>query len=718
MPLNGRTLDRLLRISAGVTTDSASNPRIAGSSYWGGTQFTVDGINYNDSGNGGGAYSYRSGLSTLPSVDSVAEFKIDSNSQKAEYEGSVSAAVITKSGTNEFHGSALWFNRNKAYAARNFFATSLPNPPYNRNEFGYTIGGPIVKNKTFFFHSYEGLRERFSRTNTLSVATDAMRSGNFAGLPTIMDPLSGTAFPGNQIPSGSIDPRSKALLAFVPLPNQAGTGPAGTISNYVENVGQVSDINRWGVRIDHHFSGRDQLWVNLNYSKGDPYFVAQAYPSTYGQWLNGGYSTQNGNVTWQHTFSPRTLAEVRYGYLRHASVRQGMNKDYNPLQLFPSLYPVTYGGLPDANITSHVAIGDYGGSDLTPQLTPQYIANVTHVHGAHTIKAGFDFANFRAASFPSVGGLGSGLVNNAALGRFDFTGRYTNNDTTKAAQPGHAFADFLLGYPNATYRSSTSPNMLFYSTRYSGYVQDDWQVNQTLTLNFGIRYMVQTSWKERNRTQSQFDFASGRLVVPGDQFPAQAQAKLIAAYPITTSKAAGLPDSPYETDKNNFGPRVGFAWRPFGGNRTVLRGGFGMYYNFLPVYIGFRQLGFSNPPFLLAESFEAASGATPSLTLANPFPGSGAISPNPSITAVQRNLRNSESYQWNFTAERELRANLGAARILRGQPLDAPAVVQLLAELPGADVARRRAAQAALPAVGGRAAAGHRRRFQPAPVPA
>src|SRR2546429_2251890 len=151
LPLNGRTLDRLIRISAGVTSDSASNPRVAGSSYWGGIQFNVDGVTYNDSGNGGGAYSYRNGLSTLPSIDTVSEFKIDSNNQKAEFEGSAAVTIVSKTGTNGFHGSVFEFNRNKALAGRNFFATSLPNPPFNRNEFGFTLGGPIVHDKTFFY---------------------------------------------------------------------------------------------------------------------------------------------------------------------------------------------------------------------------------------------------------------------------------------------------------------------------------------------------------------------------------------------------------------------------------------------------------------------------------------------------------------------------------------------------------------------------------------
>jgi hypothetical protein len=659
LPLNGRTLDRLLRISAGVTSDSANNPRIAGSAYWGGIQFSVDGTTYNDMGNGGGAYSSRNGLATLPSVDAISEFKIDSNSMKAEYEGSVSASVVTKSGTNQLHGSALWFNRNKSYAARNTFATSLPKPPFNRNEFGYTVGGPVIKNKTFFFTSYEGLRERSSRTDTLTVSTAAMRAGNFTALPVVADPLAGVPFANNQVPATRIDPRSKALIDRVPLPNLAGTGPAGTLSNYVRTLGNVSDINRWSARIDHRFSSKDSVWLNLNTSKGDPYFVAQGYPAGFGSWQDGGYSTQGLNFSWNHTFSPTTLNEARFGYLRHASTRRGENRDFDPRTLIPQLYPAAYGGLPYMQIGNHVSIGDYGGSDRAPQLTPQYIDNFSKIHGKHSIKAGFDFANHRQASYPATGGMNSGLANDGSLGRFVFNGRYTLGSLTGTAQPAHQFADYLLGYPTTTYRSSTSPNMLFYCSRFSAYVQDDWQVTPRLTVNFGVRYMIQTAWKERNNTQSQFDFATGKLVVAGSEYPSQAQQRLISAYPITLQSQSNFSGSLYDTDKNNIAPRVGLAWRPFGGNKTVIRSAFGVYYNFLPVFIGFRQLGYSNPPFLLAETFEAAAGLTPTLTLAQPFGTAGTISPNPSVTAVQRNIRNGESYQWNFTVEREVRTNLG-----------------------------------------------------------
>lgn len=647
MPLNGRFLDRLIRISAGVTTDSASNPRVAGSSYWGGVSFNVDGVAFNDPGNGGGAYSFRHGMSTLPSVDAVSEFKIDSNSQKAEYEGAVSATIATRSGTNQFHGTLFAFNRNKAFTARNFFA--LVNPPFNRNEFGGMVGGPILKNRTFFFGGYEGLRERSPRTFTTSVPTAAMRAGDFSGQAQLIDPLSGLPFQNNIVPTTRIDPKAKQLFDRIPLPNLPGL-----VNNHTTNVKNDSDINRYFVRLDHKLSDKDNFSFTGSISKAFPYFVAQSFPGSYGSWENGGNDTRMGNFTWTRNFSPRVLHEMRLGYTYHGPVRQGMNLGFDPRSIFPDLHQVPIGGLPSANFTGYTSIGDYGGSERGKQLTRQFIDNLTVIRGRHTIKTGVDFGNFRMSSPPGAFGLLTGVANNAGLGRFDFNGRFTFNGTG-SVQPANGFADFLLGYPAFTYRSTPTAVNLFYNTRYSAYVQDDWQVSSKLTLSYGVRYMLQTTWKERDRAQANFDFATGKLVIPRDSLPPQGQQRLYSSYPISLDPNYSI----LKADTNNFAPRVGFAYRPFAGNKTVIRGGFGLFHNFLPVFIGFRQMGFSNPPFLLAETFEAAAGRTPTLSLSQPFPGGGAISPNPGITIVENNIRNAESNQWNLTLERELASNLG-----------------------------------------------------------
>jgi hypothetical protein len=650
LPVNGRTLDRLIRIAAGVTTDSASNPRVAGSAYWGGVQFNVDGITFNDMGNGGGAYSFGSGLATAPSIDAVSEFRIDSNNQKAEFEGSVAVSIVTKSGTNQFHGSLFAFNRNRQFAAKNGRATGIPKPPFNRNEFGFTLGGPVLKDRTFFFGGYEGLRERSSVTRNLSVPTQAMRSGDFAGLPELIDPLSGTPFPANRIPDNRMDPRARTLIGNVPLPNLSGN-----LQNYVVNIGNIYDVNRWIGRLDHRFSSQDSLTLGLNYSKGDPYFVARSTPPNYGHGGNFGFLTGSANITHTHSFSPRILNELRLGGLYHGSIRQGQNTDFNPRELFPQLYGgVPYGGLPTVNVTGYVSIGDYGGFDRAPQYVLQYIDNFTMVRGRHTIKAGFDIANYRNSTPPFAGGLGSNLLLEASFGRFDFNGRYTNANRT-GAQPSHAFADFLLGYPVSTARSTATSLSLFYQTRYSAYIQDDWQVHSSLSLSFGVRYMLATPWRERDNALSNFDPVTGTLVIPSSTLPPQAQQSLFERYPVTLAEGVQA----YKSDRNNFAPRFGFAWRPPGIAKTVVRGGAGVYYNPLPVFIGVRPLNFSNLPFQLSESFEAVAGATPSLTLANPFTGNANITANPAITGIERNLKNSESYQWNFTVERELAANFG-----------------------------------------------------------
>jgi hypothetical protein len=655
LPLNGRTLDRLIRISAGVTTDSASNPRVAGSSYWGGVQFNVDGVTYNDFGNGGGAYSYASGLTTLPSVDAVGEFKIDSNNQKAEFEGSTSVTIVTKSGSNHWHGSAYEFNRNRAYAARNGRATGLPKPPLNRNDFGATFGGPIVKDKTFFFAGYEGLRERSSTTRTSSIGTQAMRNGDFSGLPQLIDPLGGVPFAANRIPATRIDERSKTLINFVPLPNTAGTGPAGTLNNYVANIGNIYDVNRFIGRVDHRFSSSDAIFASVNYSKGSPYFVGRGGVQNFGNGGDFGYLTKSGQLTYNHNFSARTLNEARLAWFYHGSIRQGQNLTFDPIKLFPDLYGgYSFGGLPTVNIASHLTIGDYGGFERSPQYTTQIIDNFTHVRGRHTIKAGIDVAKYRNSTPPFSGGFGSNLLQEATFGRFDFDGRYTNN-SSGAAQPAHAFGDFLLGDPVRTYRSTPTSLSLFYQTRYSAYVQDDFQVSPRLSLSFGLRYMVQTTWRERDNAVSNFDFATGKLVIPSAKLPAEGQAQLLSAYPIVLDPK----DNVYNSDRNNFAPRFGFAFRPFANSRTVIRGGAGVYHNPIAFFVGVRALNFSNPPYQLSETFEADAGTTPSLTLAKPFATGSTISANPAITVMERDQKNGDSYQWNFTLEREVAPNLG-----------------------------------------------------------
>jgi hypothetical protein len=640
LPVNGRTIDRFLLIAPGNTSDSSSNPKLGGSLHWGGNFFTIDGVAVNDTGNGGASYSYQTNLTTLPSIDTIQEFKIEFNNVKAENEGSAAVSIITKSGTNLFHGSLFEFNRNAALAAKSFFATSLPKPPFVRNEFGATVGGPIIKNKTFFFASYEGLRQRSATTNTLRYATAAQRNGDYTGLPVINDPLTGSPFPNNVIPTARLDSRSLALLKYVPLPNLATTA-----NNFVTNVGNVIDVNRYTARVDHNFNPKHIISGILTYSKGSPYFVYNGGNNNYGNFADGGYITKSAAFNHNWTVTPTSLNELRVAYFSHASIRIGQNTDFNPQSLFPSLYgPLPLGGLPTATFNgAYNNIGDSGGSDRAPEITRQITDNFSFIRGKHTFKTGLDFANSSIATNPSAGA--------AQFGSFAFTGRFS----------GDPMADFLLGYPNTATRGTPGLVNKLYYTRWGAYVQDDYRVSNKLTLNLGVRYTLQTQPQERDNSWANFDFGTGQFVIRSQdgQLPRLALPRLLSAYPYTTSEKVGWGSDVLQSDHNNFAPRIGFAYRPFAGNRTVVRGGYGIFYNIIPVFIGIRQISLSNSPFQLSETFSATAGATPSLTLANPFPGGGTISANPNITAVNRQITNTLAQQWNFTIEHEIIQNLG-----------------------------------------------------------
>lgn len=646
IPLNGRALDKLILLTAGNMGTNAGQPRIGGTPLVGGSFWTVDGIPYQDVALGRAVPTASVGLGQFPSVDNLEELKIDSSLAKAEYDGPVAVSILTKAGTNQFHGTAFWFNRNREFAARPFFSSPTQlKPVFNRNEFGGVFGGPVIRNRTFFQFSYEGMRRRTARTVALSVAPANLRNGDFTGLSELRDPLSGLPFPNNRIPTARIDTRSSQLQAYVPSANAAGTGPAGTGINYYGMVGEYINHDRFSLRLDHNFNDRNRATVSLNSSDSSPTFASYGTPANYGNLSDTGRKTRTGSLALNSTLSPRAYNEFRYSYFMNMEMYQGQNLNFNPGTIFPGLYqPLTIGGLPTVSITGYQGISDYGGaSGFAPQITNQFSDNLSRSFGVHNVKTGFDFALVRQSRPPNT--------EPPAFGSFSFNGRYSNNP----------YADFLLGYPVTTSRSQPSLISLLHYARFAAFVQDDWKVTPSLTLSLGLRYVTQTAPQERDGNMSNFDPATGRFVVRsvGGKVPAMSIPRILAAYPIGKSEDIGWGSDMMVTDWVNFAPRVGFAWRADRTGRTVIRGGYGIYYNY--VYHGYGLFGtfFANPPFQLSETFEAAAGNTPSLTLADPFPGAGTINSNPRVLAVQRNLRLGYSQQWNLTVERELARSLG-----------------------------------------------------------
>jgi hypothetical protein len=648
LPLNGRTIDRALLYTAGNTSDSAASPNLGGGIRWGGTYYTVDGVPFNDLGNGSAAYSYNTNLSTLPSTETVQELKVESSLPKAEYEGGSAVSIITKSGSNHFHGTVYEFNRNRAYAARDFFTRVgvTPKPGLNRNEFGGVIGGPIWKNKTFFFGSAEYLLQRQGKPYTFTVPTDAMRAGDFSGLAVITDPTTGLPFPGNKITT--IDPRSAALLAYYPRANQAGTG-----NNLIQSVPTKYDVKRYTLKFDHTLNSVHTLTLGGTYSVGDPYFAPNGTPANYGNYQTAGYTTQSAFFRDNMVFSSRMLNEIHYAYLSHRSIRLGQNTSFDPTTLFPGLYgPFSIGGLPTISMTGYTGIGDTGGSGHSPVVTQQILDNFTLVRGKHTFKVGAA-VNFNALVIKSG-------TSSSSLGTFGFTGRYTSSAANTA---GNAFADFLLGDLNSSVRAYPQIPIYEKYQNYAFFGQDDWNITPHLVLNLGMRYVLQTTPTEAHGDFTNFDFATGKFVIrtEGGNLPKDANATALALYPgvYTTSEQNGWGSSVLTTDKKDWGPRLGFAYRPLATDQLVIRGGYGISYNFVPNYIGVRQLAQLNFPFTLTQSYTATSSTTPSITFANPFPGTGTVAANPSIYAVNRDLKNTRVQQWNLTLEQVFPANVG-----------------------------------------------------------
>ncbi len=638
VPLNGRSLFSLLALAPGVQ-GSSTNTSIGGGPRNQFNNFTVDGTTNNDviSGRLEGAF---------PSLDTVGEFEVINGNGSAEYgRGGAQIKVVTKSGTNQFHGSLYEYNRNREFAARNFFAAT--NPPFNRNEFGGSVGGPVLvpklyngRNRTFFFFSYEGLRERSPRVNTMTVPTAAQRGGDFSALATpIRDALAGgTPFPGNVIPANRLSDAAKALIDYYPLPNRTGG------FNFQTALSNKPTLNNWSLRVDHALTDRDRIYGRYFSFTNGPYFSAGPATERFGNGLFG-FLDRNANFTYLRNVKPTVTNEFKFGYVFNDNFRNTANPDLDLSALIPGLPPISSGagGVPSLDILGYTQITENTGTfsgGFFRQWSHQYIDNLTWVKGKHIIKGGFDM-NF-AKSYDGL------AIRPYPRGFFTFRGNFT----------GNALADFLMGWPLTAQRSSAFNGSTQPGASVLGYyVQDDFKVSPRLTLNFGVRYEIVTRWEDRDGQYANFDLKTNRIVVPDRDggISRLAIPRLLTVFPVVTHKEAGFPSKLINGDHNNIAPRFGFAYRLTG--KTVLRGGYGIYFGSL---FGAQVLAADkNPPFVLTETTESQSNTTPTLNFAQAFPGAGSIPANPAFTAFDPDMKNGYSQQWNLTVERELPGSVG-----------------------------------------------------------
>ena len=502
-----------------------------------------------------------------PPVDSVQEFKVQANSYDAEF-GRTSGGVvnvITKSGTSDFHGLLYDFERHSFIEANNFFnnRAGIPNPSFKRHQFGANAGGPIIKNRTFFFADYEGLRQGYPVTYVSSVPTDAQKSGDFsktfasANTPIVVyDPNTlvtladgsrqRTPFSGNLMPSSRFDPVAKKIAGYYPSPNTAGDPITGQ-NNYVMSAGSTINTDKWDARIDQNFGEATRVFGRYSQQK-DVRYVPGPLPLPIG----GGRSTTDtyhqAMIGTTRVFSPTVVANVQFAFSRALAAQYGLSKGFNFSELgFPSaLNALAVDQFPAASISDVAGVSN--GSDSFLQYQPRNSwttgGSVSFSHGAHQIKAG---ADWRVLDFNE----GQNTMPN---GNYSFGRTFTQgpNPTQSSKTGGFGFADFMLGMPNSGSIRQLTP-ISTQGLYYALFVQDDWRVNDKLSVNIGLRWDLALGDREKYGRIAWFD--------PTATNPLGAKAGLPNLTGILRWVNGENSANQQATSWKDFGPRFGFAYK-------------------------------------------------------------------------------------------------------------------------------------------------------------
>ena len=629
--------------------------------------FTLDGVTIME------PFAYS--LSVNPSLDAIREFRVVEETYPAS-QGVTSGAqveIVTSSGTNRFAGTAYEYLRNSALDAKNFFDDpARPIPPFRQNQFGASVGGPIRRDRTFFFSNYEGLRVHQSVTNTTLLPTAAERSGILSGInpvtgqpfPAIINPSTGQPFSGNLIPASDIDPFSQALLAREPLPNQPNTAP-GENNNINVGLHRVTS-DQFTVRLDHQLTGREQLFGRflLFESKQLFPFVANVFannpPAPPGFGTNKNDSGRNLALGLTSVFQPTLVNDFRFGYAYFFGTKEAQNIHSGFLEsVGVARQPgPTNDGIPAANIPGYADLGD---SDIfQPQIrknhTFQFADSLVWVKGRHTFQFGGDFRRLRLFY----------LVENFGQGVFDFS-------DGASSVSGTAFSDFLLGRPFLSFAQAGNSGGNDRLDYFGAYFTDDFHVSRRFTLSYGLREEFYSPAVNIDGRASILDPSNAtRFIVVNDRGQAASLIadplvqQLTARYGLefTTSEQAGLPTSLIRPDWGNWAPRLGFAYDLTGDGKTSLRGGLGVFNSLMELdYTAETRLSAPITEFLfgldLCRFFGPGacgqSFAPPVLTynLAYTFGNQP-----PAAVSSPPNIRNGYVYGWSLSLERELTPNL------------------------------------------------------------
>ncbi len=632
MPLNGRNYNQLALLSAG-TVQPLAGARMEGFSVNGmrvsQNNFQLDGVDNNGIELAG---AQRRSEMVQPSIDAIQEFKVQTNAYSAEYGRAMGAVVnvTTKSGTNDIHGSAFEFLRNEKLDARNFFTpANADKPPFKRNQYGFTIGGPVFipkvvdgRNRFFFFTDWEGTKVRESSTITSTIPTVGMRSGDFGDLLSqrnraVRDPQTNAPFPGARVPASRIDPVANTLINLYPSPQNGNVG-----NNFVNIAPRNQDVSRWDVRIDTNITTNDNVFWRLSKQNLDNPVSLALPPPAYGggfDFITEGYNT---GATWNHIWSPNLIQSVRgawnFALFKRDNPVQTNGEFLNRRYGIPGGNQDIPGGFSQMAITGYRAlgIGAFNPVDRDSQ-NRQFATDLTWTHGRHSVKGGINLLRSQ-----------NNIYNiRTEIGAYSFNARYTTDGV----------GDFLLGMSNQyTWNTPIQVDLRMWNLGF--FLQDDYKITPRMTLNLGLRYEVVLPFVDKRDRMGIFDTytdpANPRLIFAG----AEGKDRFNRAM--------------FHTDKNNWMPRVGLAYKLT--DKTALRAGYGIFYTFLEPF-GDAEYLIGNPPNAFGVSI-ASSATTPAVLLKNgPLPGALTLEKAVGLTFVsyERNADLGYAQQWNLNIQRE-----------------------------------------------------------------
>ncbi len=613
LPLDGRNFYELSLLVPGAVPPAQGS---AGS-VRGDFAFSVNGAR-EDANNFllDGVYNVDPKLNTFgvrPSVDAIREFEMLTSTYDASFGRNPGAQVnvILNSGSNAFHGSAFEFHRNAALDARNFFApASEPKPKYIRNQFGGALGGPIKHDRTFFFADYEGTRSREGVTRITNVPTAEERVGNFShsvfGVPT--NPFTGMPFTNGVIPDFFQNSVGRAIAALYPLPNRNVP-----FQNFVSSPILRDDNDSFDARVDHRLTDRADLTFRYSFGDRDLFepFTGASFSVVPGFGDTVKRRSQNGMGALTLVLTPRLVNESRVAFNRvAASVTQEASVLNSEVGLPAISTRARDLGLSFITITGFSPLGDEGNNPQDSVTNVyQFLNNSSYVHGNHLFKFGADLRFSQQNAFRDV----------ESRGRLQFSPFFQLT--------GNALGDLLLGFPLLTSVAHVDNPQKIRTESYNFFINDSYRVTPRLTLNAGLRYEYNSPPVDADDRATIYDVVTRNLV------------------PVGTN---GVPRSGFDADKNNFAPRVGLAWSF--NEKTVLRGGYGVYYDQSP--LSPAEALYFNSPFFDNNIFFSLPGLP--LTLNDPFPSFFPFPLPDSALAIQRDLRTGYMQHWNLNVERQI----------------------------------------------------------------